>query len=121
MEPFFEQIIHVVTSLIEGLGVLVVVAGIGLAGVKVVQSPPHGTTRFSRIKSTLGRSILLGLELMVAADIVNTVAIDPSLESLAVLAGVIVIRTILSLSLEVEIEGRWPWRRNPVDEVRMDY
>lgn len=57
MEPLFEPIVHVV-SLIEGLGVLVVVVGI-LAGVKVLQSPPHGTTRFSRIKSTLGRSILL--------------------------------------------------------------
>lgn len=58
----------------------------------------------------MGRAILLGLELLVAADIINTVAIDPTLESLAVLAGIVLIRTFLSLSLEVEIEGRWPWQ-----------
>ena len=59
----------------------------------------------------MGRSILLCLEFLVAADIINTVAIEPTLESLAVLAGIVIIRTFLSFSLEVEIEGRWPWQR----------
>ena len=59
----------------------------------------------------LGRAILLGLEFLVAADIINTVAVDPSLESVAVLAGIVLIRTFLSFSLEVEIEGQWPWQR----------
>jgi len=63
-------------------------------------------------RSNLGRAILLGLEFLVAADIINTVAIEPTLESLAVLAGIVAIRTFLSFSLEVEIEGRWPWQRS---------
>ncbi len=63
-------------------------------------------------RTDLGRAILLGLEFLVAADIVNTVAIEQTLESLAVLAGIVLIRTFLSFSLEVEIEGRWPWDRH---------
>jgi uncharacterized membrane protein len=62
-------------------------------------------------RSNLGRSILLGLEFLVAADIVNTVAVEPSLNSLAVLAGIVLIRTFLSFSLEAEIEGQWPWQK----------
>jgi len=74
----------------------------------------------SEFRSNLGRSILLGLEFLVAADIINTVAVEPSLQSLAVLAGIVAIRTFLSFSLEAEIEGQWPWqkaanaRREPV-------
>jgi hypothetical protein len=58
-----------------------------------------------------GRSILLGLEFLVAADIIRTVAVQPSLENVAVLGLIVLIRTFLSFSLEVEIDGRWPWRR----------
>jgi hypothetical protein len=57
------------------------------------------------------RSILLGLEFLVAADIIRTVAVQPSLENVAVLGLIVLIRTFLSFSLEVEIDGRWPWRR----------
>jgi uncharacterized membrane protein len=59
----------------------------------------------------LGRAILTGLELLVAADIIRTVAIDPTLESVAVLGVIVLIRTFLSFSLEVEIDGRWPWQK----------
>jgi len=62
-------------------------------------------------RTDLGRAILLGLEFLVAADIVHTVAIDPTIDSLIVLAGIVLIRTFLSFSLEVEIEGCWPWQR----------
>jgi uncharacterized membrane protein len=62
-------------------------------------------------RQRLGQAILLGLELLVAADIINTVGVDPTLRTVAVLAGVVLIRTFLSFSLEVEIEGRWPWNR----------
>jgi uncharacterized membrane protein len=58
-----------------------------------------------------GRSILLGLEFLVAADIIRTVAVQPSLQNVAVLGLIVLIRTFLSFSLEVEIDGRWPWRR----------
>jgi uncharacterized membrane protein len=62
-------------------------------------------------RSSLGRAILAGLEFLVAADIVNTVVVDLSLENVASLAVIVLIRTLLSFSLEAEIEGRWPWQR----------
>jgi uncharacterized membrane protein len=62
-------------------------------------------------RSSFGRAILLGLEFLIAGDIINTVAVRPTLESVAVLAGIVLIRTFLSFSLELEIEGRWPWQR----------
>lgn len=69
------------------------------------------STSFRGYRANLGRAILLGLEFLVAADIIGTVAIEPTFESLGVLAGIVLIRTFLSFSLEVEIEGRWPWQR----------
>lgn len=67
---------------------------------------------FRTYRANLGRGILLGLELLVAADIIGTVAVAPSFESLFVLGLIVLIRTFLSFSLEVEIEGRWPWQRH---------
>lgn len=65
----------------------------------------------AQFRSTLGRSILLGLEFLVAADIVNTVVIELTIENVLSLALIVLIRTLLSLSLETEIEGRFPWQR----------
>ena len=65
---------------------------------------------FTRFRSDFGRAILLGLEFLVAADIVGTVAIGPTLQDLSVLGLLVLIRTFLSFSLEVEITGRWPWQ-----------
>lgn len=65
----------------------------------------------ARFRSDLGRSILLGLEFLVAADIISTVVIELTLKSVAALAGIVFIRTLLSFSLEAEIDGRWPWQR----------
>jgi len=62
------------------------------------------------VRATFGRSILLGLELLVAGDIIRTVAVDPTLNNLFVLGLLVMIRTFLSWSLEVEIDGRWPWQ-----------
>lgn len=64
-------------------------------------------------RQLLGRSILLGLELLVAADIIRTVAVTPTFESVGVLAIIVLIRTFLSFSLELEITGRWPWQKEP--------
>ena len=61
-------------------------------------------------RRTLGRSILTGLELLVAADIIRTVSIEPTMENVLVLGLIVIIRTFLSMSLEVEINGRWPWQ-----------
>jgi uncharacterized membrane protein len=67
--------------------------------------------RIATFRKSLGRSILMGLELLVAADIIRTVAVAPSIENVLVLGGIVLIRTFLSMSLEVEIEGKWPWHR----------
>ena len=63
------------------------------------------------MRATFGRSVLLGLEVLVAADIIRTVAVEPTIDNLLVLGLLVLIRTFLSWSLEVEIDGRWPWRR----------
>lgn len=78
-----------------------------IAGIAIIAVGAFG----SLMLSSLGGAILLGLEFLIAADIINTVAIEPTLQSLAALAGIVPIRTVLNCSLEVEIEGRWPWRR----------
>jgi uncharacterized membrane protein len=67
-------------------------------------------TGYQELKLSLGRSLLVGLEILVAADIVRTVALEATLESVVVLGLLVLIRTFLSWSLEVEVEGRWPWQ-----------
>jgi uncharacterized membrane protein len=66
---------------------------------------------YHRLRADLGRAILLGLELLVIADIIGTVAIEPTLQNLTVLALIVAIRTFLSFALELEVSGRWPWQR----------
>ncbi len=64
----------------------------------------------------MGRAILLGLEFLVAADIIRTVAVTPNAQSVAVLAGIVLIRTFLSFSLQLEMTGAWPWQRPVVTD-----
>jgi uncharacterized membrane protein len=109
MDAMFAQLLHVTTRAIEVAGVAVIVVGIFFAAFNFVRHSARDGA-YHELRATLGRAILLGLELLVAADIINTVAIEPTLDSLAVLAGIVLIRTFLSLSLEVEITGRWPWQ-----------
>ncbi|MCP8940916.1 DUF1622 domain-containing protein [Alsobacter sp. SYSU M60028] len=105
--------LHGVAACIETAGVAVMVLGAVIASAAFVRA---GVTvgwpdAFRRYRANLGRAILLGLELLVAADIIGTVAVTPSLENLQVLGLIVLIRTFLSFSLEIEIEGRWPWRK----------
>jgi len=99
---------------IGGIAVIVLgIVGASIAALWQIAGGGHSASEaFNLYRSNIGRAILLGLELLVAADIINTVAIEPSLQSLLVLAGIVLIRTFLSFSLEVEIEGRWPWHRH---------
>ena len=103
---------------IEIAGILVIVAGALIAtGVVVARRGSYGglTQAFEAYRGLLGRAILLGLEFLVAADIIKTVATTPTFASLGILAGIVLIRTFLSLSLGVEIEGRFPWQRKRGD------
>src|SRR3569832_1422274 len=101
-----EPIVRVVAL----IGVLLILGGAAAATGR--------ETAYREYRQHLGRAILLGLEFLVAGDIINTVAVDPTFRSVGVLAGIVVIRTFLSFSLEVEIDGRWPWPR--ADAARLD-
>jgi uncharacterized membrane protein len=111
----FEQTMDAIARGVEVIGIVTLVLGLAAALVRaaVVLAQGHGAEEAYRIVRTVfGRSILLGLEFLVAADIIRTVAVQPSLANVAVLGLIVLIRTFLSLSLEVEIDGRWPWRRS---------
>jgi uncharacterized membrane protein len=98
---------------IEIAGVTVILIGATLSAGRFIYFWPRIGLEiaYRELRQHLGRAILLGLEFLVAGDIINTVAVDPSFRSVGVLAGIVVIRTFLSFSLEVEIDGRWPWTR----------
>ncbi|MFE5672364.1 DUF1622 domain-containing protein [Agromyces sp. NPDC056523] len=108
----FGTIITRVGEVIDIVGVLAIVVGVvyAVADAAVRRLRRTGPV-YERFRRVLGRGILVGLELLVAADIIRTVAVTPTLESVAVLALIVLIRTFLSWSLAVEITGRWPWQR----------
>jgi uncharacterized membrane protein len=102
---------------VDAAGVVAIVVGAIAATLFAVTGLARRRSEvYGRFRRFLGRSILLGLELLVAADIIRTVAVTPTLDSVAVLAVIVLIRTFLSWSLELEITGRWPWQksRDPV-------
>ena len=103
--------IRLVGTCIEIFGVFILVAGIAWSTYSYVgwRTAHH----YDQYRIRIGRSLLLGLEVLVAADIVKTVAIDLTFASLGLLAGLVLVRTFLSWTLVLEIEGRWPWRRQP--------
>jgi uncharacterized membrane protein len=117
----FQHIIEAVGRYMDVAGVAVMVIGavvsipMALRGYQPRRVPSRleKLTVYRSYRQLLGRSILLGLELLVAADIIRTVAVTPTYESVGVLAIIVLIRTFLSFSLELEITGRWPWQKEP--------
>ena len=114
-----------VARLFELLGIAVIIAGTlfalakflaNAAGLRRTEKIAGQRDLVSAFRKTLGRSILSGLELLVAADIIRTVAVEPTLQSVLVLGLIVIIRTFLSFSLEVEIDGRWPWQKVPAEK-----
>lgn len=108
------QIAHDVAKAIELTGVAIIALG-ALIGIGIfARHSTRGRTdedALATLRSNFGRSILLGLEFLIAADIINTVAVAPTPQSVSVLGAIVLIRTFLSFSLELEIDGRWPWQR----------
>jgi len=106
----YEQVVSDVVKVIEGVGGGIMIVGgviaFGQYGRGVVNHEPDA---YTRLRENLGRVILLGLEVLIIADIIRTIVVDQSVESVAVLGLIVLIRIILSFSLEVEIDGMWPW------------
>lgn len=116
----FENTVEAVGQAVDLVGVAVIVCGAlvatGVFAHRALRRRDDPQAVYRRYRQSLGRAILLGLEFLVAGDIIRTVAVSPTFTSVGVLAAIVVVRTFLSFSLEVELEGRWPWQRR--DEPR---
>ena len=105
------EIIEATGTTIDAIGVAVIAGGAVLAVFMTVRRGRDEGGAYEFFRRRLGRAILLGLEFLVAADIIRTVAVTPTAESVAVLGGIVLIRTFLSFSLEMEVTGAWPWQQ----------
>ena len=108
--PTFKEVVEGVGLVIDAAGVLAIVLGLLVAAVRFAVSGHREAAGYRRFRQDLGRGILLGLEFLVAADIIRTVAVTPTLQGVLVLGLIVLIRTFLSMALQVELEGRWPWQ-----------
>ncbi len=110
----YDQFISDVVQAVEGLGAAIMVVGgagaLTAAAIKAAR-PETRSNAYRDLRRNLGRVILLGLEVLIVGDIVRTIIVDPTLESVLVLGMIVVIRIVLSFSLEIEIEGTTPWSR----------
>ncbi len=106
----YPEIVETLGSFIDIAGVLLILVGLLIATGRYLMAFRREPESYKGYRQDIGRAILLGLEVLVAADIIRTVAVTPTLTSVAVLAGIVLIRTFLSFSLEVELEGRFPWQ-----------
>jgi uncharacterized membrane protein len=105
------QTVELVALLFEAGGTFAMAIGAVVAlGLALRERAGGGPMVYRSFRNRLGRAIILGLELLVAADILRTISTEPTLEQVVVLGIVVLIRTFLSFSLEVELEGRWPWQ-----------
>ena len=114
----YEDTISNLVKVVEAVGAaIMVIGGLGALALfaRAAVGAGSGELAYKALRRNLGRCILLGLEVLIVADIVRTIIVDPTLESVAVLGAIVVIRIVLSFSLEVEIDGVWPWRRRQVD------
>ena len=110
----YEETISDVVKVVEAVGAGIMVFGGLFAFAVFVRRVGRTATvdeAYQELRRDLGRFILLGLEVLIVADIVRTIIVEPTLESVGVLGAIVVIRILLSFSLEVEIDGVWPWRR----------
>ena len=114
IEQLLQSVVPTVVQVIELIGVAIISIGALVTLVQFAVATARGIKIEEAVRilrSNLGRAILVGLELLVAADIIHTVLVELTLESVAALAGIVIIRTLLSFSLEAEIDGQWPWQR----------
>jgi uncharacterized membrane protein len=110
----FDEFVSDVVTWVEAAGAaIMIIGGLGalvVAAVAVAKPETRGDA-YTQLRRNLGRAILLGLEVLIIGDIVRTIIVDPTLESVAVLGLIVAIRIVLSFSLEIEMDGTWPWSR----------
>ena len=110
--PETQNLIGVISEVIDFTGVIIIALGAAIGiilGARDLIRQERTVDAYNHLRTFLGRSLLLGLEFLVAGDIIKTVAIEPTFDSVIVLAIIVLVRTVLSLSIDVEIDGRWPW------------
>lgn len=115
----WREIVRSVSEIIDMAGVTVMVIGLTIAiGAYLLRifKGDRSVASYRAVRRGTGRAILLGLEFLVAADIIRTVAVDPSFTSVGVLAIIVAIRTFLAFTLELDVSGRWPWQQEPLDD-----
>jgi len=112
----FEEVMEDVVRGFELAGVAILAIGSVIAGVRFVfgLAGPGRSEAYERVRTDVGKAILLGLEVLIVADIVQTITVDTTLESAITLGVIVLVRTFLSFSLEIELEGVVPWRRPAV-------
>lgn len=114
------QLVEMVALVIDVVGVVVIVAGLVLATLRFARRVSKVADAYHQFRLDLGKGILLGLEFLVAADIIRTVAVVPTLQGVLVLGLIVLVRTFLSMALQVELEGRWPWQRATIPATETD-
>lgn len=111
MDEDLFRFIEIIAQIIEVAGIITILVGAIIAFIRYAFKMHSSGRSYRLLRQELGKAILLGLELLVAADIIATVVIDPSLEQVLTLGLIVIIRTFLSLSLQVELEGKFPWNK----------
>jgi len=110
----YSSVLGVIVRVADSIGVAVLVAGLFMAAflaLRTWKKTGDGSLAYSVLRRTLDGGILAGLEVLVAGDLIRTVAVDPTMNNVVILGVIVLIRTFLSFSLEIEIEGTLPWRR----------
>lgn len=114
-----KTIIEYIARGIEAIGVIIIAIGVLIAIFKYISGIITNKEKsYTHVRQQLGKAILLGLEILVAADIIATVVTEPTLNKVLTLAIIVLIRTFLSISLQVEIEGKFPWQKDTTEKLR---
>jgi uncharacterized membrane protein len=112
----FKETVELVGLVVDGAGVLIIVAGMLAASLRfALPAARKSGDAYKTYRQDVGKAILLGLEFLVASDIIRTVAISPTLQSVLVLGLIVLVRTFLSFALEMELQGHLPWRAGASD------
>lgn len=120
MEDIGTSAARAVSTVFEIVAIAIIILGFVnscVRGARIYLSTRDGARAYRALHGVFGRGVLLGLEVLVAADIIRTVAVDPTIEAVAALGLLVLVRTFLSWSLEVDIEGSWPWQRRRLEDA----